>query len=193
MIAAISIVMVGLAQPRDERKLFSWHFFFLGVAFMVLETRSLVTFALLFGSTWIVNSLVFFAILSSVLLAIFINARVAIKHVNRLYILLVVSMLINYFLPMRIFLDIEQTMLRYLIASFAAFLPIFLANLIFSRSFKDTERNKSADTAFGANLLGAMVGGILEYTALAAGYQALLLFAVVAYLLAFVFWKRETR
>ena len=82
--------------------------------------------------------------------------------------------------------------MRYLIASFVAFLPIFLANMIFSRSFKDTDKDNGADTAFGANLLGAMAGGILEYTALAAGYQALLLFAVGAYLLAFVFWKRET-
>lgn len=193
MIAVISFAMVGLTQPKNERKMFSWHFFFLGVAFMVLETRSLVTFSLLFGSTWIVNSLVFFAILSSVLLAIFINARIKIKRVNMLYILLVASMLINFFLPLQIFLGIEQTILRYLIASFVAFLPIFLANMIFSRSFKDTDKGNGADTAFGANLLGAMAGGVLEYTALAAGYQALLLFAVGAYLLAFVFWKQEIR
>ena len=79
---------------------------------MVLETRSLVTFSLLFGSTWIVNSLVFFAILSSVLLAIFINAHIKIKRVNRLYILLVASMLINYFFPSRIFLGIERVQER---------------------------------------------------------------------------------
>ena len=47
--------------------------FFLGAAFMLLETRSLVTFALLFGSTWLVNSLVFFAILCSVMLAVFLS------------------------------------------------------------------------------------------------------------------------
>ena len=49
--------------------------FFLGAAFMLLETRSLVTFSLLFGSTWLVNSLVFFAILCSVMLAVFISAK----------------------------------------------------------------------------------------------------------------------
>ena len=53
--------------------------FFLGAAFMLLETRSLVTFALLFGSTWLVNSLVFFAILCSVMLAVFISARFPIR------------------------------------------------------------------------------------------------------------------
>ena len=54
---------------------FSPHFFVLGAAFLLLETRSLVSFSLLFGSTWLVNALAFFAILASVLLAILVNAR----------------------------------------------------------------------------------------------------------------------
>jgi hypothetical protein len=191
MIAVISATMVTLAQPKIERKMFSWHFFFLGVAFMVLETRSLVTFSLLFGTTWIVNSLVFFAILSSVLLAIFINAQFEIKRVKWLYILLIGSMLINYLLPTRAFLVIDQPILRYLLASTTTFMPIFLANLIFSRSFKDTGKSNQSDTAFGANLLGAMTGGVLEYAALVTGYQALLLFAVAAYILAYIFWRKE--
>jgi hypothetical protein len=41
--------------------------------------KSLTTFSLLFGSTWLVNSLVFFAILTSVFLAILVNRRFKIK------------------------------------------------------------------------------------------------------------------
>ena len=37
--------------------------FFLGAGFMLLETKSVVHMTLLFGSTWLVNSIVFFAIL----------------------------------------------------------------------------------------------------------------------------------
>src|SRR5436305_1131842 len=37
--------------------------FFLGAAFMLLETKAVVQMALLFGSTWIVNSAVFFTAL----------------------------------------------------------------------------------------------------------------------------------
>ena len=55
------------------------------VAFLLLETRSLVSFSLLFGTTWLVNALAFFAILASVLLAIFINARFPIKRPHLLY------------------------------------------------------------------------------------------------------------
>ena len=37
--------------------------FFMGAAFLLLETKSIVQFALLFGTTWLVNSLVFAGIL----------------------------------------------------------------------------------------------------------------------------------
>ncbi|MFB7268133.1 hypothetical protein ACFCXH_39255, partial [Streptomyces nojiriensis] len=37
-------------------------------------------------------------------------------------------------------------------------------------------------SAFGANLLGALTGGALEYLALVTGYQALLLVAALLYL-----------
>ena len=42
--------------------------FFLGAGFMLLETKGVVHMALLFGSTWVVNSIVFFAILVMILL-----------------------------------------------------------------------------------------------------------------------------
>jgi hypothetical protein len=43
--------------------------FFLGAGFMLVETKAVVTMALLFGSTWIVNSVVFFAVLVMILFA----------------------------------------------------------------------------------------------------------------------------
>ena len=41
-------------------------------------------------------------------------------------------------------------------------------------------------TAFAANLLGAMVGGTLEYASLITGYRFLLIVVAVLYALAFV-------
>jgi hypothetical protein len=38
-----------------------------------------------------------------------------------------------------------------------------------------------ATSAFAANLLGAMVGGCLEYLSLVVGYQALILLAALLY------------
>jgi SAM-dependent methyltransferase len=165
---------------------FSPHFFLLGVAFLLLETRSLVTFSLLFGSTWIVNSLVFFAVLASVLLAIAINARFTIRNPVPLYVALLVSILVAWLVPPASLL-IEPAWLRYLVAGLLAFAPVFFANLVFSHSFRDTW---TADMAFASNLLGAMVGGALEYIGLLTGYQSLLIVVAGLYVAA---WLAATR
>ena len=57
------------AAPSRGRLPIDGRMFFLGAAFMLLETRAVVQLALLFGSTWLVNSLVFAAALILILLA----------------------------------------------------------------------------------------------------------------------------
>ena len=57
------------------------------------------------------------------------------------------------------------------------FSPVFCAGLLFSSSFK--ESSSTADD-FGANLLGAMVGGVGEYLSLLAGYQFLLILVALS-------------
>jgi hypothetical protein len=171
-----------MVVPKDMILKLDWHFFFLGVAFLLLETRSLTTFGLMFGNTWIVNSLVFFGILSSVLLAIPINTRVKLTNVSILYVFLLAVLLLNYFLPTKIMLGIPNPALRYSLASLLAFAPIFCANLVFSHSFRDSP---SADIAFASNMLGALLGGILEYASLALGFQALILLIILFYTIAY--------
>ena len=64
-----------------------------------------------------------------------------------------------------------------------SFLPIYLANLAFSQRFASSADSQAA---FGVNLLGAIVGGCLEYGALLTGYRNLLLVVAALYLLAFL-------
>ena len=186
LVALVALVTVGLAAPPRALRRFEWHFFWLGAAFMLLETRSLVSFALLFGTTWLVNSLVFFAILLSVLLAILFNARIRIERTGWLYGLLFGMLLLNYLLPAERLL-VDSPLVRYVVASCFTFVPIFLANILFSSSFRDAE---AADLAFGSNLLGIMVGGMLEYTSLRFGYRFLLLLVIIFYFVAFLTQRR---
>lgn len=158
------------------------HFFLLGVAFLLLETRSIVTFSLLFGTTWYVNALVFFAILASVLAAIGVNARWPRRDPRLLYAGLATSLVVAYLLPPATLL-LDPPILRYAIAGAIAFAPVFFANLVFTHSFRDSQ---AADLAFAANLVGAMVGGILEWAALITGYQALLVVVAAVYALAWL-------
>ena len=78
--------------------------------------------------------------------------------------------------------------LRAVTAVVVAFLPVFFANLVFAKRFADSADSTSA---FAANLLGAMVGGCLEYLSLVFGYQALLLLAGLLYLGAFALLPRR--
>lgn len=176
VLALIAVIVAARAGGTSLRR-FSPHFFALGVAFMLLETRSLVSFSLLFGSTWLVNALTFFAILGSVLLAILVNARFRPKHPGILYGALFAALAIAFLIPPESLL-IDPPWLRYVLAGTLAFAPVFIANLVFTYSFRDT---RTADMAFASNLLGAMVGGVLEYAALLTGYGALLIVVAALY------------
>ena len=183
--ALIAISAAARATGTSIRR-FSPHFFVLGVAFLLLTTRSLTSFSLLFGTTWLVNSLAFFAILASVLLAIFVNARWPITRPRLFYLLLFASIAIAYLLPPESLL-VDPPPVRYGLAAIVAFAPVFLANLVFSYSFRDTT---TADMAFASNLLGATLGGAIEYVALVTGYQALLIIVAALYGLAWLFASR---
>ena len=71
-----------------------------------------------------------------------------------------------------------------------AFTPILIANLIFAQRFKSVGESV---TAFGANLLGAMLGGILEYTSMITGYRMLLILVAVLYGLALLTGRTALR
>ena len=97
----LALLTVGFAarQTGTTIRRFSPHFFALGAAFLLLETRSLVSFSLLFGTTWLVNALAFFAILCSVLLAILINARWHLRRPGLLYAALFVALAVAFLIP----------------------------------------------------------------------------------------------
>ncbi len=183
--ALVALRFVGVAAEVSLTR-FSPHFFVLGAAFLLLETRSLVTFSLLFGTTWLVNALTFFAILASVLLAILVNSRRPIRRPAVLYAALFAALALAYLLPPDALL-IEPAWLRYMVVSTITFGPVFIANLVFTHSFRETT---TADTAFASNLFGAVLGGCLEYLALITGYRALLLVVLVLYALAALFATR---
>ena len=188
IIIGFAVFLVGRAAQRSGTSLrqFSPHFFVLGIAFLLLETKSLATFSLLFGTTWIVNTLVFFAVLASVLGAIVVNQRVRFRKPGGLYMALFGSIALAIAVPPASLL-IEPVWLRYVVAATLAFAPIFFANLVFAYSFRDT---KTADMAFASNLLGAVVGGAIEYVALISGYGWLLVLVGGLYVIA---WLLATR
>lgn len=156
--------------------------FLMGAAFLLLETKSVVQFALLFGTTWFVNSLVFVGVLFSVLLAVEVERRIRIARPRLLLSLLFIGLLAGWLVPTGALLGLPIVP-RLLAAVTLAFFPIFVANLIFAGRFRDTA---DPTAAFGANLLGAMVGGIFEYLSLLIGFRALLFLVAALYAAAYL-------
>lgn len=185
LILVTSLVLVRLVSGPFKPMRGHLDLFFMGAAFLLLETKSVVQFALLFGTTWFVNALVFGGVLTAVLLAIEVARRVSLPNPMLLYGALLVVLVVAWLVPAEALLRLDFTP-RLLVATAVSFAPIFLANLIFAERFRNVE---DSSFAFGANLLGAMVGGVLEYAALITGYQALLLMVALLYGAAFVFGR----
>lgn len=161
--------------------------FLMGVAFMLLQTRYIATFALLFGTTWFVNALVFGGVLLVVLLAVETTRRWPTPRLEWLFGGIVVSLALAYLVSPDWLLSLPGP-LRVAVAVALAFAPIFLANVAFAKRFAAADNSRSA---FGLNLLGALVGGCLEYAALLTGYDNLLILVLVLYLLAFALAPRR--
>ncbi|MEX1046492.1 MAG: spermidine synthase, partial [Actinomycetota bacterium] len=74
LLASLAMVRV-VAGPIRRMRTYA-DLFFMGAAFLLLETKNVVQFALLFGTTWFVNALVFAGILLTVLAAVEVARRV---------------------------------------------------------------------------------------------------------------------
>ena len=179
----IAVLAVLLSAGRSALQRFDAALFFTGLAFLLLESKSIVNFSLLFGVTWLVNALVIIGILGTVLLANWINARSRLRlDIRLLYVGLAAALALNLLLPFHTLL-VPNLALRYVLGCAVLFSPIFMANLIFGRLFGDTV---APDVALASNLLGAFVGGALEYVSLRIGYHQLLLIVAAAYALSFL-------
>ncbi len=187
LILAFSLVVIRTAAGSLRTMTRYLDLACMGAAFMLLETKNIVQFALLFGTTWFVNSLVFAGILVSVYAAIETARHLRLPRPFILYVALLVALGVAWIVPQEDLLSLSSVP-RFLAAITLAFAPVFLANLVFAQRFKDVG---SSTKAFGANLLGTVVGALLEYLSLVTGYQFLLVVVALLYGLAFLLNRRR--
>ncbi len=151
--------------------------FFLGAAFLLLETKSITEFSLLFGSTWTVNLFVVLGILIVILLANLLLLRFSAFPRWTLFAGLLVSLLLCYGIPVKELLE-ESPFVRDLATMIFTGLPILFAAGLFASCF---QQEADSALALGWNLLGAVVGGLLEYSSMFLGIKALYLLALCLY------------
>ncbi len=181
-VIVISVVLVALCwlflrgtgtAPGSIR----WHFFFLGAGFLLLEAQITSKMALLFGTTWVVNSLVI-----AELMVLIVVSNFVLEWKPRLPLVfgyggIVASILLAYTVPLERFF-FASIWLKALTATAVMCQPVLFAGMVFIRSFA---REGFRSEALGSNLLGALVGGLLESLSMWTGIRSLLIVAASLY------------
>ncbi len=163
----------------------NWHFFFLGAGFLLLEAQIVSRMAMLFGTTWLVNSIVIAAILVLIVVVNFLVDSWPTIPVRFAYAGIGICMLVSYFLPLEK-LFFQAFWVKVLVATLVLCSPVAFASIVFIRSFAD---HKFSGQALGSNLLGALVGGMLESMSLWTGIRSLIILAAALYFLSFLFLR----
>ena len=176
-IALVGFCWLALKRTGVDLSALPWHFFFLGAGFMLLEAQIVSKMALLFGTTWLVNSIVVGG-----LLLLIAGANLLVRSIPGVpygiaYAGILVSLGVAYFVPLDNFF-LPNIWTKALVATVVLCLPVFFAGIVFIRSF---EAAKFAGKALGANLFGALIGGLLESMSLWTGIRSLVLLAAILY------------
>jgi spermidine synthase len=150
----------------------------LGAGFMLLEVKAVVHMALIFGSTWIVNTFVFSALLVMILLANLWVLRRPAAPVAPFYAALMATLFLNIVIPLDAFLGLPQ-LVQGVAAGALVLSPILCAGVIFATLFGKAER---PDQALAYNTAGAILGGLAETSSLLIGFQWILAVAAIIYL-----------
>src|SRR5260370_9601679 len=113
IMAALALLLIFLFRPTPspgQKNLpsLSLQMFFLGAGFMLVETKAVVTMALLFGSTWVVNSVVFFAVLVMILVSNQWTLRFRPANLWPYYAGLLITLILNTVIPLDFFLGMSR-------------------------------------------------------------------------------------
>jgi Spermine/spermidine synthase domain len=178
-IASLLVISVGSLATlrRGSFGTDDLHFALLGMGFLLLETKSITDCSLYFGATWLVTVVVVTGVLLMVMASNLVAMRIK-DFSPWMYAPLFASLLLLLMVPRELVLGLPLPG-RLFWAMVVVPLPVFFAGLIFSTTFRLAA---VPSAAFGANLIGAMVGGFCEYLAMAVGSWRLSLLIVAAYL-----------
>jgi hypothetical protein len=157
-----------------------WHFFLLGAAFLLLEVQNISKAAVVLGNTWWVNAVIISGILVMILIANWIAARLPQLPEELVYLCLCLTCLGLYYLDLSRFAFLPYATKALVLGTLTA-LPMLFSGIIFIRSFAAAERKNEA---LGANLLGGLVGALLQSVTFVTGVKALLLIVACLYAMA---------
>jgi hypothetical protein len=155
----------------------------------LLETQVISRLALFFGTTWQVNGIVISAMLVALLLA---NAIVecSSKPLSSGWNFagLLAGLAMAFWFPFERVGGSPAIVGTVAVVVFSV--PVVFAGMLFASQFRNVD---SQSAALGANLLGAVAGGLMENFSLLFGMRALLLIAMGVYAVAGITLWRQGR
>jgi Spermine/spermidine synthase domain len=185
LVIILITTIVGRGLVFGQKSASDCQLFFLGSAFILLELQAISRLSLLYGSTWLTSLIVINGVLLMILGANFFVLKFrAAEFGYASYFLLFATLLGSYFLPITEMLKWDFWT-GHLTITFLTLLPIFLAGLVFANCFKQV---KTPARSFAFNLLGSVLGALMEYFADYWGVSSLILIASILYLFSFLFF-----
>jgi hypothetical protein len=151
-------------------------FFFLGAGFMLVETKAITEMGLAFGNTWQVIAIAMASILMMAFLANGVVRYLRLSNPYLAYLLLIVTVAVGWWLARAGGLPSNVTGRIGTVVVLTG--PMFFSGIVFS-TLLSVERRISS--AMSMNLMGAMVGGVLEYNSMYFGFHFLYLLAIGLY------------
>ena len=175
LIGIVCVALIARVFPQALRP--DWHFWLLGAAFLLIEFKSITELALLFGTTWLVNS---FAISGVLLMSLLANLYVLWRKrvdLRLAYVLLFASLFLTFLFPLNLLGELSP-FVRAIVSMVLLSLPLLFAGLIFSESL-----SRAGETAWplASNFSGSVVGGMLEYVSLWWGIKSLYIVGILIY------------
>jgi hypothetical protein len=192
LILVLSLLLVANFVAETPR-LGHLSFFFLGVGFMLIETKGITEMGLAFGNTWQVVGIVLVGILTMAFIGNCLAQWLNIRRSAIAYLLLFAVLAAGWQSARSG--GFASTPIGRLETVSLLSLPVLFSGIVFSTLLS---ARAYISGIMAINLLGAIVGGLLEYNSMYFGFQALYPMAIVCYVLAFAseglfLSKREDR
>lgn len=180
----LSVLLLGFLPVASQLKQgasdpVNWQMFGLGMGFMLLEVRAMADLSLLFGSTWIINSVIISGVMVVVLIANFFAARMSSKRISWAGGGLLLSLALTTLIKPDTLSSLGPAM-GGLAGTVMYLFPLIFSSTIFALLFKESHKPTSA---FAFNLVGGLIGVCLEYLSMWLGVRALGWIAVSIYAL----------
>ncbi len=135
-------LVIFMSQKKDGNIYETGNMFLLGLAFMLIETKSIVQLSLLFGATWIVSAAVIAMVLFLALVANLIVQKNKQMPLQYLYAVLTLAIFFDYFFSVPQATDWHPLLMTF-ISILITCLPILFSGMIFSTCFRNAKNPSS--------------------------------------------------